>query len=57
MIASAGTTFMASIEHNVAWMSKQIVNLKNKLYESEQRDTVKKQGKRRMDEENVTLHL
>lgn len=38
-------------------MSKQIVDLQNRLYTSEQRATVTKKGKRRMEEENVIVCL
>ena len=41
MIASAKTTFVVAIEHNVARMSKQIVDLQNRLYASEKRATIK----------------
>lgn len=57
MIAFASTTFVAATKHNIAWMSKQILDLQNRLYASEQRSTVAEQGKRKMEEENATLHL
>jgi len=37
MIASVKTAFVAATEHNVARMSKQILDLQNRLYTSEQR--------------------
>lgn len=57
MIASAGTTFMVVIEHNVAWMSKQIVDLQNRIYASKKRATIAEQGKKMMEEENAKLCL
>lgn len=38
-------------------MSKQIVDLKNRLYTSDKRATMEKQKKKRMEDEKMTLHL
>lgn len=57
MIAYASTTFIATTEHNVDEMNQQTVDLQNRLYASEQRASVAKQGKRNLEEEIMTLHL
>jgi len=57
MIASIGTTFVATTEHNVAQMSRQIVHLQNRLYASEQRASVAEQGERNLEEEITALCL
>lgn len=46
MITSVGTTFVTTIEHNVARMSKQIVDLQNRLYAPEQKAARAEQEKK-----------
>ena len=51
MISLAGTTFAAATEENVSQMSREIISLKNRLQDSEQREARAEQEKRALREE------
>lgn len=57
MIASVRTTFIAATKHNVAQMSKHIVDLQNRLYTYERKASSAEQERRREEEENIALRL
>ena len=51
MIASAYTAFATATEENVSWMTREILSLKNRLQDSEQKEARSEQEKKALREE------